>query len=324
MFQYDKYIYDLHNEQMATVRIQNDLTALLQFLESDEYTKGHPEETELIAAINYIKNNTGVKQAFDVLRTALSEEGWLMAVLTEHMNEAAFERAYKVCVCIYASIRFATGDTAVPHEPGNEWEFVDGNYPWQYYRSVCGTWQYVDDIHEDAVFNEIMDYRHFRNCLQDYVSWLLNEPEFIDRQPLTACQKEIDKLNYWLETIPARYDLATDFRHPRYQTIAWCWNTSYVTFSSTNKLTRSWLVANLPTIIHELKTYKTKITNALPEDEREAHEIMYDELIRVYEKWMNLAQPQVQVPFQYIKQREWLRRHTKMQGMLEELRLCNV
>ena len=35
----------MHNEQMATVRIQNELTALLQFLESDEYTKGHPEES---------------------------------------------------------------------------------------------------------------------------------------------------------------------------------------------------------------------------------------------------------------------------------------
>jgi hypothetical protein len=76
-------------------------------------------------------------------------------------------------------------------------------------------WLY--DIHEDAEYNEIMDYRHFRNYLQNYVSWLLNEPEFIDRQPLTTCQKEIDKLKHWLETIPARYDLATRFRHPRYQ-----------------------------------------------------------------------------------------------------------
>ncbi len=105
MFQYDWYIYDLHNEQMATVRLQNDMTALLQFLESDAYTNGHPNEPELIAAINDINNNIRVKQAFDVLKTALSEEGWLMAVLTEHMNEAAFERAYKVCVCIYANIK---------------------------------------------------------------------------------------------------------------------------------------------------------------------------------------------------------------------------
>jgi hypothetical protein len=323
MFQYDKYIYDLHNEQMTTVRFQNDMRALLQFLESDDHTNGHPQETELIAAINDINNNIRVKQAL-VVKTALSEEGWLMAVLTEHMNEAAFERAYKVCVCIYASIRFRTGDSAVSYEPGNEWQFVDGKYPNEYYRSVCGTWQYVDDIHEDAVFNEIMDCRHFRNCLQNYVSWLLNEPEFIDRQPLTACQKEIDKLKDWLETIPARYDLVTNFRHPRYQTIAWCWNTSYVTFSSTNKLTRSWLVANLPTIIHELKTYKTKITNALPEDEREAHDRKYDQLMSAYEKYMNKAKPLVKVPFQYTKQREWLGRHTNMQEMLEELRLCNV
>ena len=90
---------------MATVRLQNDMTALLQFLESDDYTRGHGDETELIAAINDINNNIRVKQAFVVLKTALSEEGWLMAVLTEHMNEAAFERAYKVCVCIYTNIK---------------------------------------------------------------------------------------------------------------------------------------------------------------------------------------------------------------------------
>jgi hypothetical protein len=294
MFQYDKYIYE-----------------------------GHPKETELIAAINDINNNIRVKQALVVLKSAMNEEGWLMEVLVEHMDDAAFERAYKVCVCIYASIRFATGDTAVPHEPGNEWQFVD-KYPNEYYRSVCGTWQYVDDIHEDAEFNEIMDYRHFRNCLQNYVSWLLNEWASEDRQSLTACQSEVDKLNYWLETIPARYDLVTNFRHPRYQQIAWCWNTSYLTFSSTNKLTRSWLVANLPTIIHELKTYKTTFTNELPEDEREAHEIMYDELMRAYEEWMNLAKPRVKVPFQYTKQRELGIHKTNMQGMLEELRLCNV
>jgi hypothetical protein len=105
---------------MATVRFKNDMTALLQFLESDDYTKGHPKETELIETINDINNNIRVKKVLVVLKTALSEEGWLMDVLAEHMDDAAFEGAYKVCVCIYASIRFRTGDSAVPHEPGDE------------------------------------------------------------------------------------------------------------------------------------------------------------------------------------------------------------
>jgi hypothetical protein len=324
MFQYDNYIYDLPNEQMATVRIKNDMTALLQFLESDDYTKGHPKETELIAAINDINNNIRVKQAFEVLKTALSEEGWLMAVLTEHMNEAAFERAYKVCVCIYASIRFATGDSAVSHDPGNEWQFVDGKYPNEYYRSVCGTWQYVDDIYLDDEYNEIMEYRHFRNCLQSYVTYLLNQWAFENRQALTACQSEVDKLNYWLDTIPGRYDLVHCFRHPTLQQLAWCYNTSYLTFSSTNRLTRSWMVANLPTVVLELKKYKTTFTSQLPEDERERHESICNDLMDAYEAWRTLAEPRVKVPFQYTKQRELGVHKTNMQGMLEELRLCNV
>ncbi len=105
---------------MATVPFKNDMTSLLQFLESDDYTKGHPTETELIEAINDINKNIRVKEELVVLKTALSEEGWLMDVLTEHMDDAAFERTYKVCVCIYTSIRFRTGDSVVSNEPGNE------------------------------------------------------------------------------------------------------------------------------------------------------------------------------------------------------------
>ncbi len=105
---------------MVTVHFKNDMTASLQFLKSDDYTKGHHKETDLIASINNINNNIRVKEVLVVIKTALSEEGWLMDVLTEHMDDAAFERADKVCVCIYASIRFRTGDSAVPHESGNE------------------------------------------------------------------------------------------------------------------------------------------------------------------------------------------------------------
>jgi hypothetical protein len=107
-----KYIYDSHNEQMATVTVRNDMTALLQFLQSDDYTKGHPNETELIAAINDMNNNIRVKEALVVLKAALNEEkGWLMKVLQEHKTEAAFVSAWDVCVRIYTSIWFLTGDS---------------------------------------------------------------------------------------------------------------------------------------------------------------------------------------------------------------------
>ena len=108
---------------MATCSVTNDMTALLQFLQSDDYTKGHPIDTDVIAlknAINDINNNNRVKEALVVMKTALSEQGWLMTVLGEHMDDAVFERAYKVCVCIYASIKFTTSDSDVPDQPGTK------------------------------------------------------------------------------------------------------------------------------------------------------------------------------------------------------------
>ncbi len=84
------------------------------------------------------------------------------------------------------------------------------------------------------------------------------------------------------------------------------------------------MVANLPTVVQELKTYKTTFNNQLPEDERERHESIFKDLMDAYEEWSTLAKPRVKVPFHHIKQREFGVHKTNMQEMLEELRLCNI
>jgi hypothetical protein len=311
---------------MATVRFQNDMTALLQFLECDDFKKVNPKEkkkNELITAINDINNNIRVKEALVVLKTALSEEGWLMAELVEHTAIAAFQTAFKVCVCIYASIRFRTGD-CVPREPGNEWQDVDGKYPNEYYRSVCGTWQYVDDIFLDEEFKEIMKYRAIQNKLQLYVSFLLDRLTSEDRPLLDKCQAAADKIHYWIATIPGRDTLVTSFRHPQLEHSAWCYNTSYVTFCSTNRLSRSWLVANLPTIVLEMDQNKNMFTDQLPANNQEEHESLYDSFMTAYEQWRTLAQMRMKVQFDMIKKREISGRRTNMGDMLEKLRLSHV
>ena len=59
-----------------------------------------------------------MKEALVVLKAALNEEkGWLMKVLQEHKIEAAFVDAWDVCVRIYTSIRFLTGDSEAPRQP---------------------------------------------------------------------------------------------------------------------------------------------------------------------------------------------------------------
>ena len=312
---------------MATFTIQNDMTALLQFLESYYYTKGHPIDTDVIAlknAINDINNNIRVKEALVVMKNALSEEGWLMAVLVDHMDDAAFERAYKVCVCIYASIKFTTGDAAAPDQPGTEWQDVDGKYRNEYYRTVCGTWQYVDDTILDAMFNEIMQYRMFTQYLQEYRDFLLNRLASEDRRSLEICQDEVDTLSNWIKTIHGRDQLVTNFRHPIYQNIQWCYNTSYLTFSSTNKLSRSWLVANLPTIVLQLKNYENTFTTLLPANALDDHRFKYACVIGAYDKWFTLAAPRVKVPLHMIQQREVNGHHTNMRALLEELRCVHT
>lgn len=307
--------------------IQNDMTALLQFLESYDYTKGHPIDTDVIAlkiAINDINNNIRVKEALVVLKDALSEEGWLMAVLVEHMDDAAFQTAYKVCVCVYASIKFTTGDAAAPDQPGTEWQDVDGKYRNEYYRTVCGTWQYVDDWIVDEYYNEIMQYRMFTTYLQEYRDFLLNRLTSEDRRSLEICQDKVDTLNDWIKTIPGRDQLVTNFTHPKYKNYQWCYNTSYLKFSSTNKLSRSWLVANLPTIILQLKKYKKTFTDQLPANDLEEHKYNYICLMTAYDKWFTLAAPRVKVPFHTLQQREVNGHHTNLIALLEELRCIHT
>ena len=308
---------------MATCSVTNDMTALLQFLQSDDYTTGHPIDTDVIAlknAINDINNNNRVKEALVVMKTALSEQGWLMQVLGEHMYDAAFERAYKVSVCIYASIKFTTSDSKAPDQPGTTWQDVDGKYPDEYYRTVCGTWQYVDDVQLDDEFKEIWKYRIFRDNLQKYRDFLLNRLASEDRQLLQKCQDKLDILSNWIETIPGQNQLVTTFIHPKYKHFAWCFNTSYFKISSTNKLTRRWLVANLPTIILQMQNYKKTFTDHLPPNNHEEHENLYNSLLTAYTTWWELAAPHVKVPFNMHQQRAVTGNHTNVRALLEELR----
>ena len=243
-----------------------------------------------------------------------------MAELVEHMAIAAFQTAYKVCVCVYASIKFITGDSVVPHEPGTEWQGVDGKYRNEYYRTVCGTWQYVDDPIVDDEYKEIMQYTMFTYYLQKYRDFLLNRLASEDRRSLEICQDKVDTLSDWIKTIPEGRQLVTKFKHPISKISQWCYNTSYLKFSRTNKLTRSWLVANLPTIVLQLESYKNTFIAQLPANYLEDHKFKYECLKNAYDNWFTRAAPRVKVPFHTLQQREVNGQHTNLRALLEELR----
>ena len=94
-----------------------------------------------------------------VIRTALSEKGWLMPVLRDHQTDASFRRALALCARIYESLRLRTSDSFAPEWP--EWP-------------VVGTWQEFEDPIGDCLFNEIDSYCRFRRDLPKYTMSLVN------------------------------------------------------------------------------------------------------------------------------------------------------
>ena len=164
----------------------------------------------------------------------------------------------------------------------------------------------------------------FTKYLHEYRDFLLNRLTSEDRRSLEICQDKVDTLSEWIKTIPGRDQLVTSFTHPQYKNYQWCYNTSYLKFSSTNKLSRSWLVANLHTLVLQLKQYKDTFTAQLPANDIMEHEFKYACVIDAYDKWFKLAAPRVKVPFRTLQQREVNGQHTNLRALLEELRCIHT
>lgn len=138
---------------------------------------------------------------------------------------------------------------------------------------------------------------------------------------------EIAKFPRWSQLLGAVYKLDP----PPLGKYVWYWWTSYSVFSTTNSFSRSWLLANLPHFIQELKNCKQLFTDAMPESNRADHARRYEALLAAYESWWALAASKVAVSLTGLRKREesgviyagrCKRHQSTLLQLLDELQKC--
>jgi len=105
---------------MVSFSVKKDLLKLVAFLEGPEYRNGHPDDTELKALVEALKNLadcTAGARALAAIKTALgvgdeagAEAGWLVRVLHEHKDDDEFEDAMTLCDRISDDLKHVTAD----------------------------------------------------------------------------------------------------------------------------------------------------------------------------------------------------------------------
>jgi hypothetical protein len=152
------------------------------------------------------------------------------------------------------------------------------------------------------IWNELNNYGEIKRHLAEYIfhvlSRLPSETE-VKRLP-TTCQVEVDKLQAMSAEFPTLSQLlrlVLPSTRPD-ETLLYMYNTSYVEFSSTNKFSRSALLADLPALMVQLDKCKTECTFTFPRCLRmKVHDSIYRQCQQAYEAWEEQAKSKLQVPF---------------------------
>jgi hypothetical protein len=287
---------------MTTVSMRNDMTALREFLKSAKYTKVNPKEELLISAINYMHKNKNVETALLILKEALNEEdGWFMKILQKHKNDEAYVSAYNVCVRIYTSIKFMSGDSHAPNQPTHgEWHYVDFN----------------DEVDMSRAM-EIQAYCDLKVSCTNYINFLISQfdEELQNKYPGTE-----EAIMDMFATYPTGDNLlkfSTKYPQTTERTVRY--HTSYFTDSTTDHYTRSWLLANVRVAMQQLQEYKNTLFEQFMEVSRERHTRLYESLLLEYQTWEPLAIAGFNIQFPQIQKRE-CSGNKNLDALLEELR----
>jgi hypothetical protein len=133
--------------------------------------------------------------------------------------------------------------------------------------------------------------RKFIGGFEEYLAFLFTWlPR--DSQHASSYHEAVGKLRFRMRKLPGKEQLVTNFVDFRCRQSAWCYNTAYVRFSEKDTLSRSWLVANLPSFVRELKTYEHAFDEALPLHDGELRLFHYA-MLWDYKKWLALAEAAV-------------------------------
>ena len=317
---------------MVTVSMRTDLQELDEFWGGGgPYLRGHPDDADvkkLRAAMEKAfasPATTATVAALAEVKTAFTEGSWFMQVLRDHRGDAEFDRARELCVRTSDSLQFITGDCPAP------------------FGSSTGRWEDLPpvpmhDPESHPLWNELNKYSEIECCLSRYIYLVGTRMPMVladGRLPIT-CQVEVDKLKKLNAEFPT-CQLRFIWRPRPEGTFLFAYHTSYVGFSSTNKWSRSWLLASLPALLAQLERCARTCTFEVAERLRAEADKLYDQITNAYAAWHALAAAAVQGSFRAAQVRQWeetggrpradLAREASMRAMLaalEELAGCTT
>ena len=282
-------------DSMVTVSMRADLQELDEFLgEGGPYLRGHPEDTDVLALRAAMQKafaspaTTATEAALAAVKTAFTEGSWFMQVLREHAGDVAFDRAMELCVRSAESLWLVTADCPAPvYSSTGRWEDLPP-LPMQ-------------DPASHPLWNELNKYSEIE-CYLSHYTYLLGTrmPTVLaDGRLPSTCQVEVDKLKKLNVEFPtSQHQLRMLFRPRPQGMFLYAYHTSYVQFSSTNKWSRSWLLASLPALLAQLEQCHRTCTFPVAESLRAEADTLYDKIKNSYAAWEALAKAAVQAAFQ--------------------------
>ena len=279
---------------MVTVSMRADLQELDEFLgEGGPYLRGHPEDKDVLALRAAMQKafaspaTTATVAALADVKTAFTEGSWFMQVLREHAGDAEFERATELCVRTSDGLFLVTGDCPAP------------------VYSSTGRWEDLPPVPMGApdtnpMWKELNHYSEIECYLSHYTYLLGTRMPMVlaDRRLPSTCQVEVDELKKLKAEFPtSQHQLRMLFRPRPQGMFLYAYHSSYVEFSSTNKWSRSWLLASLPALLAQLEQCHRTCTFPVAESLRAEADRLYGQIKSSYAAWEALAAAAVQAAF---------------------------
>jgi hypothetical protein len=282
---------------MVSVSIKNDLLELRAFLEGHEYLNGHPNDTELKALVEALKNladNTAGARALAAIKTALrveDEAGWLVGVLLEHQDDDKFKDAMALCDRISDDLKHVTADC--------------GDVAADYVVNWKGLPPMALGVNPtDETFLELDAYSVVGVDLSGYIYFLERElrgEKELSGEPTSRAkvlQAEVDKLKKTIAKLPTANQLLkfqVDFEA---RMITWFYNDSYDKVSvekAFNRFSRIKMLDLLSKMEIQLKQCYRKCNPQIKQEDLDQHELLYEACLAACLKWNELAKAKLNV-----------------------------
>ncbi len=312
------------------------MTELWDFLVGRYKETGHPfedKEWSLKAALETFivipgpPTATEKAEALRVIMTALAEDdGWLMLVLCDHASDPEFKRIQEVCVELRGTFSLRTSDSSPDDVVRGDWQKVD-----KYSKLYLEVWRYKD------LRRRLSSYEYFvRTKIRTRLVALGHEMQthytlHAQKQLPSEYQAEwdaLDTLDGATRHLPLGSQVMRGVIQGDAQELTWQVQSSYVEYSESNPLSRSWLLANVPVAARALENV-AKHAGALLQDNRldhNTHEKEFHECQSLFLAWETRAKTQLQVSFGVHEERQTggLKRHKSSRDPPQHARLTQM